>query len=98
VRGAEVRSRLLSPREAATLMGLDFGYALPETYEGAFRILGDGVAVPAVRFIRDRLLEPVLVRTNANSRGCGRRMYLAKTKKKASLKRRARESVAELLH
>jgi DNA (cytosine-5)-methyltransferase 1 len=73
VHGAEVRSRLLSPREAATLMGLDKAYALPESYEAAFQVIGDGLAVPAVRFIRDRILKPVLVETRTVSRRRKRR-------------------------
>ena len=74
VHGAEVRSRLLSPREAATLMGLDKSYALPEFYEAAFQVIGDGVAVPAVRFIRDKILKPVLVETKAAFRRRKRRI------------------------
>jgi DNA (cytosine-5)-methyltransferase 1 len=68
VRGGEVRSRLLSPREAASLMGLRSRYWLPEAYEAAFQVLGDGVVVPAVRFMRDRILEPILAPTKARNR------------------------------
>jgi DNA (cytosine-5)-methyltransferase 1 len=61
VNGQDVRSRLLTPREAARLMGLKSSYKLPAGYEDAFRVLGDGVAPPAVAFVKARILEPVLL-------------------------------------
>lgn len=54
------RSRLLSPREAARLMGLDDSYILPKNYNAAYHLMGDGVAVPAVTHIARELLGPVL--------------------------------------
>ena len=60
VEGARVRSRLLSPREAVRLMGLPDTYALPENYNDAYHLAGDGVAVPVVRFLAEHLLEPLL--------------------------------------
>jgi DNA (cytosine-5)-methyltransferase 1 len=54
-----VRTRLLSRREAADLMGLDKGFVLPAFETHALQLLGDGVAVPVVRFLADRLLEPL---------------------------------------
>ncbi len=60
VKGNTVRSRLLSPREAARLMGLADGYKLPERYNDAYHVAGDGVCVPAVRHIAAHLLEPLL--------------------------------------
>jgi DNA (cytosine-5)-methyltransferase 1 len=61
VEGNAVRSRLLSPREAARLMGLDDDYGLPERYNHAYHVCGDGVCVPVVRHIARHVLEPVLV-------------------------------------
>ncbi|HZZ23880.1 MAG TPA: DNA cytosine methyltransferase [Roseiarcus sp.] len=61
VEGKSARSRLLSPREAARLMGLDDGYVLPERYTHAYHICGDGVCVPVVRHIAQHVLEPALV-------------------------------------
>ena len=61
VEGKTVRSRLLSPREAARLMGLDDDYVLPERYNHAYHVCGDGVCVPVVRHIAEHVLEPVLV-------------------------------------
>lgn len=60
VKGSNVRTRLLAPAEAASLMGLKPDYQLPETYDYAFRVIGDGVAVPVVSFLRTRLLMPLL--------------------------------------
>lgn len=60
VNGADVRTRLLAPAEAASLMGLKASYQLPEVYEFAFRVIGDGVAVPVVAFLRTKLLNPLL--------------------------------------
>ncbi|MEW9678670.1 DNA cytosine methyltransferase [Pseudomonas sp. TE50-2] len=59
VGNGQVRTRLLSVHEAAALMGLESTYILPEIYQHAFKVIGDGVAVPAVRFLADRLLEPL---------------------------------------
>src|SRR4029077_16841516 len=61
VEGKTVRSRVLSPREAARLMGLDEDYALPKRYNHAYHVCGDGVGVPVVRHIAQRVLEPALV-------------------------------------
>ena len=56
-----VRSRLISSREAARLMGLPDHYKLPIKYNEAYHIMGDGVAVPVVRYIAQHILEPVLL-------------------------------------
>lgn len=60
VKGRNIRSRLLSPREAASLMGLPETYKLPDNYTDAYNLCGDGVAVPVVRFIARTILEPLL--------------------------------------
>lgn len=62
VDGASVRSRLLSPREAARLMGLPDDYVLPEKYNDAYHLLGDGVVAPVVRHVADSIIEPLLER------------------------------------
>jgi DNA (cytosine-5)-methyltransferase 1 len=61
VDGASVRSRLLSPREAARLMGLEDSYQLPQRYNDAYHVCGDGVCVPVVRHVAARILEPILI-------------------------------------
>ncbi len=60
VEGDRVRSRLLAPREAARLMGLPESYELPQNYNEAYHLVGDGVVVPVVRFLAAHVLEPVL--------------------------------------
>ncbi|HYC26133.1 MAG TPA: DNA cytosine methyltransferase [Roseiarcus sp.] len=54
-----LRSRLLSAREAARLMGLPDEYKLPSRYNEAYHLVGDGVCVPVVRFLAEHLLEPL---------------------------------------
>lgn len=60
VDGDTIRSRLLSPREAARLMGLPDDYELPENYNQAYHLAGDGVVVPVVRHLALHIVEPVL--------------------------------------
>ena len=60
VEGKNVRSRLLSPREAARLMGLTDDYVLPARYNDAYHVCGDGVCAPVVRHIAASILEPIL--------------------------------------
>ena len=60
VEGERVRTRLLTPREAARLMGLPDSYALPKAATSALHVAGDGVAVPVVRWLARELLEPLL--------------------------------------
>lgn len=59
VDGADIRSRLLSPREAARLMGVPDHYPLPEGQTAALHLLGDGVCVPVVRWLSAHLLGPL---------------------------------------
>ncbi len=61
----KTRSRLITPREAARLMGLPDTYHLPKTATAALHVAGDGVAVPVVRWLSQALLEPLLRRTAA---------------------------------
>lgn len=60
VDGNKVRSRLISARETARLMGLPDDYKLPKNYNEAYHLTGDGVAVPVVRHIAHHLFEPLL--------------------------------------
>lgn len=59
VEGKKVRSRLLSPREAARLMGVPEDYPLPSKYNDAYHLFGDGVVVPVVRWLEQNLLRPL---------------------------------------
>lgn len=64
VEGNKVRSRLISSRETARLMGLPDEYELPENYNEAYHLTGDGVAVPVVRFLAEHILGPVIDHNN----------------------------------
>lgn len=56
IEGETTRSRLLSPREAARLMGAPDHYPLPHSQTAALHLLGDAVCVPAVRWLSQHLL------------------------------------------
>ena len=55
-----VRTRALTPREAARLMGLPDDFRLPGSTTAALKAMGDGVAAPVVRWLAQHLLEPLL--------------------------------------
>jgi len=59
-----VRSRLMSARETARLMGLPDDYILPAKYNEAYHLTGDGVVAPVVRHIARHVLEPLLDATS----------------------------------
>jgi DNA (cytosine-5)-methyltransferase 1 len=61
VEGDTVRSRLISGRETARLMGLPESYDLPPNYNEAYHLTGDGVVVPVVRHLAKNIFEPILV-------------------------------------
>jgi DNA (cytosine-5)-methyltransferase 1 len=60
VEGKTVRSRLISARETARLMGLGDDYRLPANYNEAYRLTGDGVVADVVRHLAAHLFEPLL--------------------------------------
>jgi DNA (cytosine-5)-methyltransferase 1 len=64
VDGPKIRTRLISPREAARLMGLPESYVLPTKYNEAYHLVGDGVVVPVVAHISQNILIPIF---NANA-------------------------------
>ena len=65
--GNRIRSRLISSRETARLMGLPDSYHLPERYNEAYHLTGDGVAVPVVRFLAKQLFAKVVGEPNNSS-------------------------------
>jgi DNA (cytosine-5)-methyltransferase 1 len=68
VDGGEVKSRLLTAREGARLMGLSDDYRLPSSESAGLHVVGDGVAAPVVAHLARQLIEPLLdapVRTMA---------------------------------
>lgn len=64
--GGRVRSRWLTAREGARLMGLPDDYRLPSGQTAALQVVGDGVCVPVVRHLALQLLEPMLGRPPAS--------------------------------
>ena len=54
------RSRWMTAREGARLMGLPEDYQLPAAETAAWRVIGDGVVVPVVRHLAEQLLEPLV--------------------------------------
>ncbi len=67
VQGESIRSRLLSPREAARLMGLPDSYLLPTNATKAYKLCGDGLCVPVIRHLAQHLLQPLLRATPAGA-------------------------------
>ncbi len=67
VKGNQVKTRLLSAKEAAALMGLPDDFILPTAYQSAFKVIGDGLAVPCVRFLAERILEPLAMIVQNNT-------------------------------
>jgi len=68
VEDRKIRSRLLSSRETARLMGLPDDYILPDNYNEAYHLTGDGVVVPVVRFLAEKIFEPILSPRRSNNR------------------------------
>ncbi len=68
VEGDNIRSRLISSRETARLMGLSDDYVLPASYNEAYHLTGDGVVVPVVRHLAEHIFEPIVLRERRESR------------------------------
>ena len=63
VENDQVRTRLVTPREAARLMGLSDRYRLPAGTTDGLAVTGDGVVAPVVRWLARELLEPLAGRS-----------------------------------
>jgi DNA (cytosine-5)-methyltransferase 1 len=61
------RTRPMTPRETARLMGLADDYKLPAGATAALKVTGDGVAVPVVAWLARHILEPLLKRAAAKA-------------------------------
>lgn len=72
VDGGRVRTRLLTPREGARLMGLDDDYPLPAGQTAAFTLVGDGVVAPVAGWLGQHLLAPLCEAEAREARGDGR--------------------------
>lgn len=55
-----VKTRLISSRETARLMGLPDDYILPKNYNEAYHLTGDGVVVPVVSHLASHIFDPVM--------------------------------------
>lgn len=62
VENGGVRSRLMTVRECARLMGTPDWYQVPGSYNEGYRAMGDAVAVPVVRWLTRHLLAPLAAR------------------------------------
>ncbi len=102
--GGKVSSRLLSPREAARLMGVPDDFVLPPTYNDAYLAMGDAVAVPVVRWLSENLLTPLAKHAMKLPHGSGQHPSLGalmeRSEKRASewtldLKRKAMKELEE---
>jgi DNA (cytosine-5)-methyltransferase 1 len=84
VKGDSIRSRLLSSREAARLMGLPEEFKLPKTYNEAYHLTGDGVVVPVVRYLALNLLQPILLENDAKETAITASSHSVRTKNGSS--------------
>lgn len=60
----KLRSRLLTVREAARLMGAPENYKIPGSYNDGYKAMGDAVAVPVARWLARKLLYPLALAAN----------------------------------
>lgn len=58
-----IKTRLLTVRETARLMGAPDDYKLPGSYNDGYKAMGDAVAVPVARFLAENLLVPIAAQT-----------------------------------
>jgi DNA (cytosine-5)-methyltransferase 1 len=65
VEGKSVRSRLLSTKEAARLMGVPEDYPIPANYNDGYHLFGDGLVVPAVAWLDTHILQRIAKPTKA---------------------------------
>jgi DNA (cytosine-5)-methyltransferase 1 len=56
------RSRLMTVRECARLMGAPDSYLLPGSYNDGYRAMGDAVAVPVTQWLSRHVLAPLAER------------------------------------
>jgi DNA (cytosine-5)-methyltransferase 1 len=75
--GGKLRSRLMTVRECARLMGAPDSYRVPGTYNDGYRAMGDAVAVPVTRWLARHLLAPLAAL--ARSTGHERRTHAGTT-------------------
>ena len=57
--GKDWKTRILSPREAARLMGAPETFKLPGSFNDGYRAMGDAVAAPVAAYLAKHLLSPL---------------------------------------
>jgi DNA (cytosine-5)-methyltransferase 1 len=60
VNGNSIHTRLMSAKEALALMGVPSQFEVPANYNDAYRVAGEGVAVPVVRYLASQIIEPII--------------------------------------
>lgn len=63
-----LKTRLLTARETARLMGAPDTYKLPGSYNDGYRAMGDAVAVPVARWLARFLLAPLAATKDLNEK------------------------------
>lgn len=58
-KNGELRSRLLTVKETARLMGAPEEYKIPGSYNDGYKAMGDAVAFPVARWLAEKLLLPL---------------------------------------
>lgn len=62
VENGKVKTRLLTVREAASLMGARKSFKIPGSYNDGYKAMGDAVAAPVAGHIAEHLLSPLSLR------------------------------------
>jgi DNA (cytosine-5)-methyltransferase 1 len=60
----EWRTRILSPRETARLMGAPETFKLPGSFNDGYKAMGDAVAAPVAAYLAEHLLSPLAAACN----------------------------------
>ena len=58
-RNGEIRTRLITVREAARLMGAPERFVIPGGYNDGYKAMGDAVAAPVAAYLGRHLLRPL---------------------------------------
>ena len=66
--GTDLKTRLLTARETARLMGAPDSFKLPGSYNDGYRAMGDAVAVPVAKWIARYLLAPLAATTDCHEK------------------------------
>ena len=59
VENGDVRTRMMTVRESARLMGASDEFKVPGSYYDGYQAMGDAVCVPVVRWLAEHLLRPL---------------------------------------